>query len=188
MGGIVFICYRRKDAEHVAGRLFDRMEQDFPRDQLFFDVDNIPPGEDFVAYLNQKVDACDVLLALIGPNWESQLDNKDYDSGAQSKDFVRIEIEAALDKGKKVIPVLVSGAEMPREEDLPKLLRPFARRHAVRLSHERFKADAAGITNALKAALAEAEELRATAATKAACQRAEEERKAKAAQEAKKRR
>ena len=98
MSGTVFINYRREDAEHVAGRLFDRLEQDFSRDQLFFDVDNIPPGEDFVAYLSQQVDACDVLLAVVGPNWQAQLDKKDY--GRQTKDFVRIEIEAAAKQGQ----------------------------------------------------------------------------------------
>ena len=78
MSGIVFINYRRKDAEHVAGRLFDRLERDFAPEQLFFDVDNIPPGEDFVAYLDKQVDACDVLLAVIGPNWQGGLDKRNY--------------------------------------------------------------------------------------------------------------
>jgi hypothetical protein len=115
----VFINYRRSDAADIAGRLFDRLEQEFSRDQLFFDVDSIPPGKDFVAYLNKQVEACDVLLAVGGPNWQSQLDGQEYkEAGKQTKDFVRIEIEAALRQGKTVIPVLVSGAKMPREEDL----------------------------------------------------------------------
>jgi hypothetical protein len=109
MSGIVFINYRRSDAADIAGS----------RDQLFFDVDSIPPGKDFVAYLNKQVEACDVLLAVVGPNWQSQLDGQEYkEAGKQTKDFVRIEIEAALRQGKTVIPVLVSGAKMPREEDL----------------------------------------------------------------------
>ncbi len=183
MSGIVFINYRRNDAAGMAGRLFDRLEQDFPGDQLFFDVDTIPPGKDFVDYLNEKVAACDVLLAVIGPAWRSELDWQDYpDRGTRSKDFVRLEIEAALSQGKTVIPVLVSGAEMPGEDDLPSSLRPLARRNAVRLSHERFKADAAGIANVLKVALAEAEEARAAA--EAAGRRAAEERKAQAARDA----
>ncbi|HEX2449121.1 MAG TPA: toll/interleukin-1 receptor domain-containing protein [Methyloceanibacter sp.] len=140
--------YRRNDSQGMAGRLFDRLEQEFSHDQLFYDVDDIPPGEDFVAYLNKKVEACDVLLAVIGPNWQSELDKHEYEAGKQTRDFVRIEIEAALSQGKKVIPVLVSGAEMPREEDLPEGLQSLARRNAVRLSHERFKADVAGIASA----------------------------------------
>jgi hypothetical protein len=75
MSGIVFINYRRSDAADIAGRLFDRLEQEFSRDQLFFDVDSIPPGKDFVAYLNKQVEACDVLLAVVGP---SQLDGQEY--------------------------------------------------------------------------------------------------------------
>ena len=186
MSGIVFINYRRKDAPGMAGRLFDRLEHDFSEDQLFFDVDNIPAGRDFIAYLDEQVEACDVLLAVVGPDWQSQLDTQEYkEAGKQTKDFVRIEIEAALRQDKTVIPVLVSGAEMPREEDLPEALQPFARRNAVRLSHERFKADAAGIANALKAALTEAEELRTAAAAEAARLRAEKERQEKAAREAK---
>jgi hypothetical protein len=49
MSGIVFTNYRRSDAAGMAGRLLDRLEQDFSQDQLFFDTDNIPPGKDFVA-------------------------------------------------------------------------------------------------------------------------------------------
>jgi len=153
VGGIVFISYRRKDAAGTAGRLFDRLEQHFSRDQLFFDVDNIPPGEDFVAHLHTKVDACDVLLAVVGPNWRTLLDTREHDPGKPTRDFVRVEIEAALSKGKRIIPVLVKGAEMPREEDLPAAMQPFARRNAVRLSHERFKADAEALAKTLKAEL-----------------------------------
>ena len=64
-------------------------------------------------------------------------------------------------------------------------MQAFARRNAVRLSHERFKADAAGITNGLKKASAEAEEHRATKEAEAARLRADEERKAEAEREAK---
>jgi hypothetical protein len=176
MSGTVFINYRREDTAGMAGRLFDRLEQEFSEDQLFFDVDNIPPGQDFVAYLNEKVETCDVLLAVVGPDWQGQLDTKEYtEAGEQTEDFVRIEIEAALRQGKTVIPVLV--------RDLPTPLQPFARRNAVRLSHERFKADAAGITNALKTAIAEAAERKAAAEAEAARLRAEQERKAKAERE-----
>ena len=65
-------------------------------------------------------------------------------------DWVRIEIEAALQQSKNLIPVLVDGANMPRPEILPESLRPLARRNAVRLTHERFKADASGLVAAIE--------------------------------------
>jgi hypothetical protein len=67
MAGGIFISYRREDSRHAAGRLVDRLGQTFGRDQMFIDVDAIEPGLDFVQVLGEKIDSCDVLLALIGP-------------------------------------------------------------------------------------------------------------------------
>jgi hypothetical protein len=75
-------------------------------------------------------------------------------------DFVRLEIESALRLGKRVIPVLVNGADMPREEQLPASLRALARRNAVRLTHERFRTDAQGLIGGLKRVLDESEAAR----------------------------
>src|SRR5262245_63850302 len=68
-----------------------------------------------------------------------------YTTLFRSEDFVRIEIESALKQNKRVIPVLVGDTHMPRAEELPEPIRPLARRNAVRLSHERFRADAQGL-------------------------------------------
>ena len=69
MAGKIFINYRRDDSIGMAGRLHDRLVQTFGRDKLFMDVDHIPAGADFVAHLNNQVAECDVVLAIIGPNW-----------------------------------------------------------------------------------------------------------------------
>jgi len=57
------------------------------------------------------------------------------------EDFVRLEVLAALASGKPVIPVLVNGAVMPREADLPEALRALTRRQAFSLSDANWKAD-----------------------------------------------
>lgn len=49
-------------------------------------------------------------------------------------DFVAIEIKAAFDQGKRVIPVLVGGANMPRADLLPEPIGALARRNAVGLT------------------------------------------------------
>lgn len=153
--GKIFINYRRGDDPGNTGRLFDRLQETFAPDQLFIDVDNIRPGLDFVKVLDQQVSQCDVLLAVIGRSW---LDARD-ETGARrlddENDFVRVEIEAALNQDKLVIPVLVGDAHMPRAVELPDSLKPLARRNAVRLTHERFRADTQGFVRALQEALAE---------------------------------
>ena len=73
---------------------------------------------------------------------------------------MRIEIESALAQKKRVIPVLVNDATMPRSTELPESLKPFARCNAVRLTHERFRADTAGLIKSLEQVLSEAEAAR----------------------------
>ena len=78
MAGKIFINYRRDDSAGTAGRLHDRLAQTFGRNNLFMDVDHIPAGVDFTEYLHNQVAACDVFLAVIGPDW---LDAKDINRG-----------------------------------------------------------------------------------------------------------
>ena len=62
---------------------------------------------------------------------------------------MRIEIEAALERGIRVIPVLVDGALMPKREDLPASLQRLRRRQAIEISHNRFDSDVGRLTHAL---------------------------------------
>jgi hypothetical protein len=149
MGDGIFISYRRGDTKHAAGRLVDRLRRTFSSDQLFLDIDNIDPGLDFEKVMLEKLQACDVLLAVIGPGWLSSSDETGVRRLDNPKDYVRIEIETALARDIRVIPVLVDGAPMPDVEHLPDQLRPLAERNAVRLEHERFGSDADNLTRAL---------------------------------------
>jgi len=175
MAGKIFINYRRGDDAGYSGRLFDRLQEAFPPQQLFMDVDNIEPGLDFVRVLNDRVAECDVVLAVIGRGWLDARDASGRRRLDDPDDFVRIEIASALDQGKRVVPVLVNDAAMPRPDELPEVLRPLSRRNAVRLTHERFHSDAQGLIKALQQSLDEMEAQRRAA---------DEERKRKAEREA----
>ena len=148
MGGI-FISYRRDDSRHAAGRLVDRLAAVYRADQLFMDVDNIDLGLDFAKVLADKVAQCDAMLVVIGPKWLDARDDEGNRRLDDSNDFVRIEVESALARDVRVIPVLVDGAEMPRAEQLPASLRSLTRRQATRLNHERFGSEAEAMTEAL---------------------------------------
>ncbi len=153
MAGGIFISYRRDDAKHAAGRLVDRLVAAVGRDKLFMDVDNIEPGLDFIKVLNDQVARADVLLALIGPQWLDARDARGQRRLDSPSDFVRVEIEAALNRDIRVVPVLLDGAEMPPIEALPPSLHPLVRRQAVRISHERFAGEADNLAGAMKRAL-----------------------------------
>lgn len=132
--GNIFISYRRGPDSNAAGRLHDRLERSFDKEQLFFDVDAIPLGVDFAEYIDEKVGQCRVQLVLIGQGWLGMTERlQDPD------DFVRIEIEAALRRPDiPVIPVLLDGADMPTRDVLPESMHPLVRRNAITITHAQF--------------------------------------------------
>jgi uncharacterized membrane protein YhaH (DUF805 family) len=151
--GRIFINYRRGDAQGAAGRLYDRLLQHFERSQLFMDVDAIEPGVDFVKSLDEQVSNCSAFIAVIGPGWASAQDSEGSRRLDNPADYVRIELESALKRDIRVIPVLVDGAAMPRASDLPDSLQPLLRRNAVEFAHHRFVADCDDLARGIKRAL-----------------------------------
>ena len=149
MLGGVFICYRRQDSGGYAGRIYDRLAKRLGRKSVFIDVDNIPPGLDFVDVLSERVGKCDALIAVIGRNWVSISDKENRRRIDDPRDFVRIEIEAALERGVRVIPVLVEGADVPGPEDLPESLKMLSRRQGIEISMTRFDSDVRKLLRAL---------------------------------------
>lgn len=129
----IFISYRHEDAPAHAGRLYDGLEEVFGPDQVFMDVGTLEPGTNFVKKIESAVGSADALLVVIGRGW---LTAKNVDGERRlddPEDFVRLEVALALAGEAVVIPVLVGGAVMPAEEDLPPDLVPLAHRHALTL-------------------------------------------------------
>jgi hypothetical protein len=141
MSGQIFISYRREDSSAWAGRLSDRLSSHFPSNQIFMDVDTIEPGMDFVEAIEESVGSCDVLIAVIGTRWLNSSNPAGKRRLEIPEDSVRVEISTALKRGIRVIPVLVEGATMPEAADLPDELMALVRRNALKLSHDRFRAE-----------------------------------------------
>ncbi len=127
----IFISYRRSDTKQIAGRICDRLIQKFGRDAVFMDIDNIPAGADFHEFIDETVAKADAVVLLIGDGWVSAADDRGSRRLDNPNDFVRIEIEMALKRKVPIIPVLIDGAAMPREEQLPGSLHPLLRKNAV---------------------------------------------------------
>jgi len=132
----IVISYRRSDSAAMAGRIFDRLTMHYGDDALFIDVDNIPIGTDFRKHFREILEQTDVLLAVIGANWLGR-----RDAGAlrmqDSADPVRVEIETALERQIPIIPVLIDGAKMPADGELPASFGNFAYLNAADVSSGR---------------------------------------------------
>ena len=150
---MIFINYRREDSAATAGRLHDRLAQVFGRKDIFMDVDQIPPGIDFVAHLNSQVAACKAFLVVIGPHWLNVKNEAGERRLHQPDDFVAIEIAAALARDIRVIPVLVDRAIIPKASELPDSLKPLVRRQAIDLRQAHFGRDSEALIERLREAL-----------------------------------
>jgi TIR domain-containing protein len=138
----VFISYRREDTKWPARQMYAALSRHLPDGQVFIDIDSIPPGADFVEILHRQVKGCEMVLALIGREWVESSDPKTGQRRLDNpNDFVRIEICAALSRAIPVIPVLLDGARMPDEEQLPEDMRTLARRQAEFVEYRTFDAD-----------------------------------------------
>jgi alkylated DNA nucleotide flippase Atl1 len=152
--GRIFVSYRREDTRHLVGRIGDRLMDHFGDQRVFVDVDTIEPGMDFAEAIAAAVGSCQVLLALIGDRWLDSTDRKGRRKLDDSNDLVRLEVQAALERNIRVIPVLVDGVAMPTAEELPPSLAGLARRHAFELSYSRFRDDARRLVGLLDRLLA----------------------------------
>jgi hypothetical protein len=153
--GRIFISYRREETAYPAGWLYDRLAHRFADGQVFKDVDSIELGDDFVEVISSAVGSCDVLLALIGDRWLTITDEDGQRRLDDPNDFVRLEIEAALTRNVRVIPILVEGARMPRAAELPPSLARLVRRQALELNPARFDFDTGRLLKVLDKTLAE---------------------------------
>jgi hypothetical protein len=113
----IFLSYRRQDTAVFTGRLYDRLIDYFGQDFIFLDIDSIPNAADFRVVVRDCISSCGVFLAVIGKHWAGPLEQgRRIDDPA---DYVRIEVELALEAGKPVIPVYADKAEPLKPAELP---------------------------------------------------------------------
>jgi hypothetical protein len=143
----IFISYRRgnRDAEvRVLHHLRSVLGE-----EAVLDVGSIPSGEHFIGAVEDGVASSDALVVLIGPDWLEV--TADARSPHQPGDVVRTEINAALEHGKPIIPVLVGGASMPSPEKLPEELATLGRRHTLEITESRWASDVDRLVRAVEA-------------------------------------
>jgi len=140
MSGI-YISYRRMESAAYAGRLFDHLSRHFGRRSVFMDIDTIRSGEDFPQAIESALNACDVVLVVIGNTWVTGTGQDGRRRLDDPKDWVRLEVAAALRRDILVVPVLVEGARLPDPASLPEELRALCQRHACELTDLRWSYD-----------------------------------------------
>jgi hypothetical protein len=141
-GPMIFISYRRDDSSGHVGRLYDALSAHFGRKRLFFDIDHIAPGQDFVHVLEDSLNRSSVMIVVMGKRWggTGRVGARRIDDPG---DFVRLEVASGLRRGDglRLIPALIQGAKMLGPNALPDDLKDLARRNAIEMSDLRWRED-----------------------------------------------
>lgn len=137
--GGIFVSYRRDDSGWVAGRIAERLADAFGEDRVFFDVLSIDVGLDFMEVIDQHLERCEVMVLVVGRAWAAIEDARGRRRLGAADDPHTYEVQAALDRGKRIVPVLVDGALMPEAAELPERLRPLVRRNAYPIAQTSFR-------------------------------------------------
>lgn len=119
----IFISYRRSSID-IVGRIQDALRK--RGGEVFQDILSISPGSNFEEALYRALAGATTVLVIIGPDWLEAGDLRD------PRDWVRREVEYALHRPNlRVIPVLVGGATLPDEADMPTELVPLIQRQVL---------------------------------------------------------
>jgi TIR domain len=151
----IFISYRRADTAGHAGRLVDQLKARFG-DQVFFDVDSIKPGANFHQVIEDTFTKCGAVIVLIGKTWLERDDG--MPRLGEEQDVITQEIRTAMASKLPILPVLVDGASMPGESQLPASLASLSSLNAIDLRHTSFDRDLQAVNDHLVETLGGAKE------------------------------
>lgn len=127
----VFLSYRRADTGRVASGIRRHLAGRQVGISPFFYPDSTAAGANWRDTVERYLSRCDVLVAIIGSNWV--IDKNGIRLLERDGDVVRYELETALDRGIRVIPLIVGGAPMPAADQLPKSLKKLCGLREIRL-------------------------------------------------------
>ncbi len=123
----VFISYRREGGEQTALLISEFLKRKGYR--TFFDIDTLRAVH-FPKELLRVIDECNDFVLVLPPHALDRCENE--------KDYLRIEIERALQGNKRIIPILLNGFEFPAQ--LPESIHEIQYHNGLKPSSEYFDA------------------------------------------------
>ena len=150
MAGKIFVNYRRDDSASQALNVAQYLEREFGGSNVFLDIDRMRAGQKFPKVLEERLSVSKVMLVIIGPAWLTVTNDAGQRRLDDPEDWVRLEIGSALARGIAIIPVLVSGASLPKRADLPDDLKPLVEHHVATVTTNGFRNEMAGLARDIR--------------------------------------
>lgn len=140
----VFISYRTGQSTGSAILLFELLRRRLP--DVFRDKNCLNYGESWPERLDSAVKQCQAVVVVIGKGWAEEFALREAAARGQTEkgekapvDWVKREIQLALENRKKVIPVREVGVDVPSARDLPPGFETFPATEGGQLHPEHYK-------------------------------------------------
>ena len=127
----IFINYRRDDEQNVVFGIANSLMREYGVQNIFFDRQQIRPTMVFTKEIDTALDDCAIFIVIIGKKWMNLLNQRE---SSNEKDYVLLEIERAIQKGKFVLPILLDNTTMPSEKLLPQNIKALSNINAIKFS------------------------------------------------------
>ena len=124
----IFISYRRDGGSDVSRIVADYLESSGY--DVFLDVDSLGGGH-FDEMILREIDKKDTFILICSPGC--------FDRCNDPQDWVRRELERALERGKKIIPITLIGFKWPAVNDLPESIQDIRRHNCFEYNHAYWK-------------------------------------------------
>ncbi len=148
---MIFISYRRQDSQAEARNIWMVLKEAYrDRDMVFFDRDAIRAGDRWAREIAEKLASSSLVVAVIGNEWLTCQDEYGRRRIDDPEDWVRKEIQYALEHNITIVPALVNEARMPPRDSLPDVLRGLCDWQAVRLTEENWERDVLSILDRIR--------------------------------------
>src|SRR5262245_56201416 len=118
----VFISYRRgPGSTEAVRRLCAALRLRLGEEAVHLDVLTPPSGEGLSKRIQSDLKAASVVVLAMHADWLQAMPRLHG-----KEDWVRLEIEAALEFGIPILPVMLGGSRMPQADELPEDLKSVA--------------------------------------------------------------
>lgn len=120
---LIFISYRWSDSKEIVDQLYEYLKETFGPENVFKDDSSIEYGAELPDTIDKALQECRLFIVVIGLQWLAQSESGEKRI-FRDGDVVRKEVIVALSRARAgqaaVLPLLVYGATMPTEVDLPR--------------------------------------------------------------------
>jgi hypothetical protein len=113
----LFISYRVNDSQLIVDRLKSDFGRKYGKRNVFLDKRDLVPADPYPDTLGDRLIACNIVISIIGNNWDGGLERFGYPRILDGNDWVRQEVNFAINN-RKLIVVNLCG---PRDTVTPRV-------------------------------------------------------------------